>query len=221
MLFDVLMPGMGGFEVAELMRTNKNTRDIPIIFVTAMSRDAQNVFRGYQAGAVDYLFKPIEAGVLLSKVKVLSDLDRRNKELAQSLAQMQASEKIIQVLMNAQPDSALLLNDQGKVLALNEVMAGRLDMPLKSVVGLCLFSLLPAGQAQLLQEKMRQVQQSHQLLLYEESTADLLFQVTLLPVVESSPDKIKTLALFTRDITRERQVAASLSSWPIMISLPV
>ncbi|WP_281557282.1 EAL domain-containing protein [Thalassomonas sp. RHCl1] len=209
-LLDVLMPGMGGFEVAELMRSNKNTRNIPIIFVTAMSRDAQNVFRGYEAGAVDYLLKPIEAGVLLSKVKVLLDLDRQKQELAQSLAQKQASEKIIQVLMNAQTDSALLLDNTGKVLALNEVMASRLNRPLASVVGNCLFSLLPEQQAEGLQEQMSQVQESHQLQHYEENVGDLLFQVTLLPVVEFSSEKIQTFALFARDITQERQVALRL-----------
>ena len=59
-LLDVQMPGMDGFELAELMRSNKRTQLVPIIFVTAGAREAHRVFRGYDAGAVDFLFKPID-----------------------------------------------------------------------------------------------------------------------------------------------------------------
>ena len=58
-LVDVQMPEMDGFELAELMRGSARTRDVPIIFVTAGSRDQSRVFKGYELGAVDFLFKPI------------------------------------------------------------------------------------------------------------------------------------------------------------------
>ena len=59
-LLDVQMPRMDGFEVAELMRANKKIQKVPIIFVTAISKEKKYVFKGYECGAVDYLFKPIE-----------------------------------------------------------------------------------------------------------------------------------------------------------------
>src|ERR1700759_4068038 len=62
-LIDVQMPGLDGFELAELMRGNERTRRIPIIFVTAGNADAQRRFRGYETGAVDFIYKPIEAAV--------------------------------------------------------------------------------------------------------------------------------------------------------------
>ena len=59
-VLDVQMPGMDGFELAELMRGSERTRDVPIIFVTAGSRDQHRMFQGYDSGAVDFLYKPIE-----------------------------------------------------------------------------------------------------------------------------------------------------------------
>ncbi len=74
MLLDVQMPGMDGFEVARLARENPATRDVPIIFVTAMLETAENLLRGYGTGAVDILFKPVDPYILKSKVKVFLDL---------------------------------------------------------------------------------------------------------------------------------------------------
>src|SRR5688572_20647255 len=58
-LLDVQMPGMSGYEVAELMRSNRKTRAIPIIFITAIERDEAATIRGYRAGAIDYILKPV------------------------------------------------------------------------------------------------------------------------------------------------------------------
>ncbi len=80
-LLDVQMPEMDGFETAELMRLNPKTRHIPIIFVTAGMKEIQFQFKGYDAGAVDYLLKPIEPLILKSKVQVFVELYRQRKEL--------------------------------------------------------------------------------------------------------------------------------------------
>ncbi len=81
-LVDVQMPGLDGFELAELMRGNERTRHIPIIFVTAGTADGQRRFRGYEAGAVDFIQKPIEPDVLASKVNVFFELYRQRQLLA-------------------------------------------------------------------------------------------------------------------------------------------
>jgi signal transduction histidine kinase len=81
-LIDVQMPGLDGFELAELMRGNERTRRIPIIFVTAGNADAQRRFRGYEAGAVDFIYKPIEAAVLRSKADVFFELFRQRQQIA-------------------------------------------------------------------------------------------------------------------------------------------
>ena len=89
-LLDVQMPGMDGFEVAELMRQRKDTQSIPIIFVTAISKEDKYVFKGYQVGAVDYLFKPLDPVILQSKVNFFLQLDRQRRELQEKLKQAQA-----------------------------------------------------------------------------------------------------------------------------------
>ena len=80
-LLDVQMPEMDGFETAELMRRNPKTRELPIIFVTAGMKEERQIFRGYEAGAVDYLMKPIEPAILRSKVRVFCDLFCQRREL--------------------------------------------------------------------------------------------------------------------------------------------
>ncbi|MGU3496250.1 response regulator [Xanthobacteraceae bacterium A53D] len=81
-LVDVQMPGLNGFELAELMRGNERTRRIPIIFVTAGSADSQRRFRGYEAGAVDFIQKPIEPDILRSKAEVFFELYRQRQQIA-------------------------------------------------------------------------------------------------------------------------------------------
>ena len=80
-LLDVQMPGMDGFELAEIMRANERSRHIPIIFLTAGSGDAVRRFRGYEAGAVDFIQKPIEADVLRSKANVFLDLYLQRQQI--------------------------------------------------------------------------------------------------------------------------------------------
>lgn len=94
-LLDVQMPGMDGFETAELMRLNAKTRHIPIIFITAISKEKQFIFKGYQSGAVDYLPKPIDPVILQSKVSIFLELWNNRQELALALAEnRELSEKL-------------------------------------------------------------------------------------------------------------------------------
>lgn len=85
-LIDVQMPDLDGFGLAELMRGSKRTMHIPIIFVTAGNRDRERVFKGYECGAVDFLFKPIEPLVLKGKADVFFDLYKQRRELSSALA---------------------------------------------------------------------------------------------------------------------------------------
>jgi signal transduction histidine kinase len=84
-LVDVQMPEMDGFELAELMRGMERTKRVPIIFITAGARDPHRVFKGYEAGAVDFLYKPIDPQILTSKVNVFLELARQRRQLAQAL----------------------------------------------------------------------------------------------------------------------------------------
>jgi signal transduction histidine kinase len=89
-LLDVQMPGMDGFQLAEFMRGTERSRHIPIIFITAGSADRQRRFRGYEAGAVDFIQKPIEADVLRSKANVFFDLHQQRREITAQRDELEA-----------------------------------------------------------------------------------------------------------------------------------
>ncbi len=84
-LIDVQMPGMSGFELAELMRGTKKTKNIPIIFVTATTQDQGTSFKGYESGAVDFLLKPLDTHAVKSKVNIFIELYQQKKDLANQL----------------------------------------------------------------------------------------------------------------------------------------
>jgi len=85
-LLDVQMPGLNGFELAELIREREQTQHTPIIFVSAINRDDRYVFKGYSLGAVDYMTKPFEPEILKSKVRVFTKLFRQNQEIKRQAA---------------------------------------------------------------------------------------------------------------------------------------
>jgi hypothetical protein len=80
-LMDAQMPGLDGYEAASLIRERERTRNVPIIFVTAFSTDSEHVYRGYQAGAVDYISKPYNPDILRMKVRVFVDLYEKNEQI--------------------------------------------------------------------------------------------------------------------------------------------
>jgi two-component system sensor histidine kinase/response regulator len=90
---DVQMPEMDGFELAELMRGSERTRQVPIIFVTAGARDQTRLFKGYEAGAVDFLFKPIEPHILRHKAETFFQLYQQRRQLAEQLDELHAIAK--------------------------------------------------------------------------------------------------------------------------------
>ena len=105
MIFDIRMPRMGGIELANLVKQRRRTQDVPIIFLTAHSLEDEDVLRAYGVGAVDYLSKPVNAGILCSKVSVFVDLYRKTRALAilnrelqhEVSARQKAQEALLQV----------------------------------------------------------------------------------------------------------------------------
>jgi CheY-like chemotaxis protein len=85
-LLDVLMPGMDGFETAAHIKRRPRTRDVPIIFLTALNSEPDYAFRSYSAGAVDYIAKPFDPWVLRAKVQVFVDLSMKNRQLSEQAA---------------------------------------------------------------------------------------------------------------------------------------
>lgn len=134
-LLDVQMPVLDGFEVAEIMRSNPRTESTPIIFLTALSKEQRYIFRGYETGAVDYLFKPIEPEILRSKVRVFLELDRKNRSLRESLRLLQEERDHNQMLLRSLSEGLLGLTQSGNVFYANPTAERLLNIPFKELIG--------------------------------------------------------------------------------------
>jgi signal transduction histidine kinase len=99
-ILDVQMPGMDGFQLAELMRGTERTKHIPIVFVSAAGRELNYAFKGYESGAVDFMHKPLDTHAVRSKVSVFVDLYRNRKRMAHQLEQLEHSRREQEVLLN-------------------------------------------------------------------------------------------------------------------------
>ncbi|MEC8010432.1 MAG: response regulator [Pseudomonadota bacterium] len=113
-LLDVQMPGMNGFELAELMRGTEKTKNIPIIFLTAGLVGDQKKFTGYEAGAVDFIQKPIEADILRSKVNIFSELFQKNIKIAAHRDALAKSKADVQRLLEESQNLTRELKKQDK-----------------------------------------------------------------------------------------------------------
>ncbi|PMZ88370.1 MULTISPECIES: hybrid sensor histidine kinase/response regulator [unclassified Pseudomonas] len=98
-ILDVQMPGMNGFELAELMRGTEKTRNIPIVFVSAAGRELNYAFKGYESGAVDFLYKPLDLQAVKSKVNVVVDLYRQSKAMKEQVLALEQSRREQETLL--------------------------------------------------------------------------------------------------------------------------
>ncbi|WP_158903789.1 hybrid sensor histidine kinase/response regulator [Burkholderia sp. L27(2015)] len=98
-ILDVQMPGMDGFELAELMRGTEKTRHIPIVFVSAAGRELNYAFKGYETGAVDFLYKPLDVGAVKSKVNVFVSLYQQRHETRRQVAALEKSRQEQETLL--------------------------------------------------------------------------------------------------------------------------
>lgn len=133
-LLDVQMPTMNGFEVAEYLRENEETAHVPIIFLTAISKEERFVFQGYDSGAVDYIFKPVDPAILLAKVKVFLDLARHQSQLKRlALVLTELNERHVR-LLEAMHEGVIGFGLDGTILFANP-MAQRLLAAPNRLVG--------------------------------------------------------------------------------------
>ncbi|WP_240359592.1 hybrid sensor histidine kinase/response regulator [Pyxidicoccus trucidator] len=100
-LMDVQMPGLDGLETARLIRARERTKHVPILFITALSREAAYVTRGYAQGAVDYLLKPVDPDILRAKVQVFVDLYLRGEEVKRQALELAARRRAEEELQRA------------------------------------------------------------------------------------------------------------------------
>ena len=126
-ILDVQMPGMNGFELAEMMRGTEKTKNIPIVFVSAAGRELNYAFKGYESGAVDFLHKPLDIHAVKSKVNVFVELFRQSKAMKQQVEELEQSrreqEALLQQLQSTQLElqQAVRMRDDFMSIVAHEV----------------------------------------------------------------------------------------------------
>lgn len=157
-LLDVQMPVMDGFETAEIMRSREKTKNIPIIFITAISKDRSHVFRGYESGAVDYLYKPLDMDVLRSKIKAFIEFFRHKNALQRTTRQL---EKTIKELESAKRTAEEATHAKSMFLA---TMSHEIRTPLNGIIGMSDLLLAETESAEQ-SEKVKAIKDSGESLL--------------------------------------------------------
>ena len=160
-LLDVQMPGINGFETAQTIKSRERTKYIPIIFLTAISKDDEYVFQGYSVGAVDYMFKPFQPAILRSKVQVFVDLylqQRRITEQEQQLRDVERqelelrhmrelvqSEARFREIVSSAMDAIMVFNEGGSVTMVNGATERMFGVTKEDAVGTDITRFFPEG----------------------------------------------------------------------------
>jgi two-component system, sporulation sensor kinase E len=132
-LMDVQMPGMNGFETAKLIKSRDKSKEIPIVFITALSQSHEHVMHGYRLGAIDYIFKPFDPEILRSKVHNLVKiylhqqeikqqrelLHLQQQELEEAYSKIRSSEELARVIAETSIDTIVTMNSNGVILKVN------------------------------------------------------------------------------------------------------
>ncbi|WP_134703583.1 PAS domain S-box protein [Ammoniphilus sp. YIM 78166] len=156
-LLDVQMPGIDGFETARLIRAREKSKDVPILFITALSQTLDHVMHGYSVGAIDYIFKPFHPAVLKSKVAGFVDiylnqkqlreqkelLKSRTEELEIAYSHLRRSEALARAIADSSLDTIVTLSETGKVHTINPAALQMFGYSEADLADLYISNLLP------------------------------------------------------------------------------
>jgi PAS domain S-box-containing protein len=134
-LLDVQMPNLDGFETATLIRERDKSRGTPIIFLTALSRSETHVFRGYELGAVDYIFKPYQPEILRYKVNVFVELFRKTQAITRQAHELARLSRQNELILNAAAEGVFGVNLDGEATFVNPAAARMIGHRAAEVIG--------------------------------------------------------------------------------------
>jgi len=140
-ILDVQMPLMDGYELAEYLREDEKTRNLPIVFLTAVYSDEHHVFKGYEAGAVDFVTKPYRPEFLLAKAKIFLQLDRQRRELEKTIVLEQAKNHLENILLSM-TDAVMVVSKTGLIQTVNEAALSLLGFEPGQIIGMSFTDLL-------------------------------------------------------------------------------
>jgi len=215
-LLDVRMPDMDGFETAELIRSRPRSRQTPILFLTGY-RNEEHLFRGYDLGAVDFLFKPIVPEVLRSKVAVFVELSRSNAKLqeqADALRRqaeaLQKTEQKFRSLLEAAPDAMVVCREDGEIVMVNSQTEILFNCQRDRLIARNIRSLVPNWQyhvravrdADFADSKVQPVERGIELLVFPEGRASFQAEFSFSPL---QTDEGLVVTCSIRDINERKK----------------
>ena len=140
-IIDVQMPGMDGYELAEHLRSDSHTADMPILFVSANYTEEHHIFRGYSAGAVDFMTKPLKPEVLLGKLRFFLKANQLQEEL-KAQVRVKESENFLQSILLSFGDAVLVTDASAQVVLANAAAAELLELAIDDITGRTVRSVL-------------------------------------------------------------------------------
>lgn len=190
-LMDVQMPGMDGFEVAEIMRSSERTKFIPIIFITAISKQRQHIFKGYESGAVDYLYKPLDLEILQSKIKAFIEffqhknaLEDTTRKLGRTIAELNDAKKVAEEATTAK--SAFLAT-----------MSHEIRTPLNGIIGMAELSLMDDEINAVQRERLLDIKTSG------ESLLEIINEILDISKIEADKLELEEIEFSIRDVIQK------------------
>lgn len=168
-LLDVQMPGLNGFDTAKLIKAREKTKNIPIIFITAISQEMEHVHQGYSVGAIDYIFKPFHPETLKKKIEQfvkihqnhqetiiqtdlghLLELNKVNKRLDRTTLNLRRTEALSKAVSETITDTIITFDNQGSILSVNPAITSMFGYQAKEVEEKHVLNLFPKWEAEVL-----------------------------------------------------------------------
>jgi PAS domain S-box-containing protein len=200
-LLDVKMPDMDGFQTAELIRARKRSRHTPILFLTGYKND-EHLFRGYDLGAVDFLFKPIVPEILRSKVGVFVELSRNTALLQRQADILGKAEQKFRSLLEAAPDAMVISSEDGRISLVNSQVEAIFGFRREELIGENVRVLVPDWRVQTSgSESPASVERHVELWATRKSGHQFPVELSLSPL-QTEEGLLVTTAI--RDITQRR-----------------